>query len=500
MLGLALVLLAANSYLEPISGQYECVCGTKRVLLVLAEFPEVQHLSSRLEIGRIFFGQVARYFADVSYGKLAIEGNVTDWITLPRLYEQYSFPSQQSDLVAIARDSFSAAAQTFNFTSFDGVLLVLSFYPSLTTDYVPLTSRIMTRTGPVGAFAVIEEDRDWSVYARSTALMIGLWNNRNKLSGLGQLDIASGGQGDMSAWSKMLLGWINETQITTFTTPARRILFVNPIEMTGAETLAVRIALPQSGDQYLIEVRQPLGYDVNTLQEYGVVILFEPSTTNASLQLRAILQPDDVGRAIFRDLNRDLSIIALNQTETGVWILVGVVQDWRDAQRTLYAMSRANDAINTAESQNRIEGLDLANRLLDNAHTLLSVGRFREAEALALSAETTASSANIPSDYYQAVQLITNAESLKTETQALVSSESLALVVRGTSELESAKQAFITKNFTTAKQSAQAAIDLFNRAKQIDLTQRILDILGDIALIIPVAVLAYALRYQLKNK
>jgi hypothetical protein len=482
-----------------VSGR-DCVCGTQNVLLVLSEFPEFQHLSSRLEISRLFFGQVARYFADVSYGKLAIEGNTTEWITLPRLYDQYLLPSQQPDLSAIARDSFSTAAQTFNFTSFNQVLLVLSFYPSLTTDYITLPNQIATRTGSVSAFAVIEEDRDWSAYSRSVALMLGLWTDRYRLSGLGLFDIVASGQGDMSSLSKISLGWINDTQITTMAAPIRRILFINPIETTEATNLAVRVVLPQPSDQYLIEARQPLGYDSDALQEYGVVILSVPSSQNVSVQIRGVLRPGDVGTAIFRDLTEDLSIIALNQTQAGFWILIGRLQDWRDAQRALYALSRASDAINAAESQNKIDGLDLARRLVANANTQLSSGSFREAEALALSAETTAAGANIPPDYYQSVQLITQAEDLKTEAQALLSSQSVELAARGSIELENAKQAFIAKNFTNAKQSAQAAIDLFNKAKQVDLTERIMDILGDIALMIPIAVLAYALRYQLKSR
>jgi len=498
MIGIALTLSSGSNLLH-VSGR-ECVCGTQKVLLVLAEFPEFQHLSSRLEISRLFFGQVAQYFEVVSYGKLSIGGNATEWITLPRLYDQYLLPTQQPDLGAIARDSFSAAAQTFNFTSYNQVLLVLSFYPSLATDYIPLPSPIATRTGSVNAFAVIEEDRDWSVYARSVALMLGLWADRSKLSGLGQLDVAASGQGDMSAWSKISFGWINDTQITTIAAPVRRIVLVNPIEIAGAASLAIRIVLPQIGDQYLIEARQPLGYDSDALQEYGVIILSVPSSPNASVQLRGVLRPDDVGTAIFRDLTEDLSIIALNQTQAGFWVLIGRLQDWRDSQRALYALSRATDAINAAESQNRIDGLDLARRLVENARAQLSIANFREAEALALSAETTATGANIPPDYYQAVQLITQAEDLKTEAQALISSQSVELASRGAIELENAKQAFIAKNFTSAKRGAQAAIELFNQAKQLDLTERIMGILGDIALIIPIAVLAYALRYQLKSR
>jgi hypothetical protein len=477
-----------------------CACGSAKVLLILAEFPEYPHLSSRSEISRLFFGQVARYFSDVSYGRLSVEGNATDWITLPKLYEQYHLASQQPDKISIARDSVLAASQSFNLTQFDVIFLVLSFYPSLTADYIPLANSIITKTGSVNAFVAVEEDRDWSAYARAFALAIGLWNYRVKLSGLGQLDIVSGGLGDMSSWSKLTLGWINNSQIESYAAPpVRRIAVVSPIESPTNGTLALVIRLSPGEGEYLIDARQSLGYDRNNLQEYGVMVTFVPPG-NGSLDFRTVLQPDNVGRSIFLDLSADLSIVVLNQTSSGFRLLVGSVQDGRDAQKTLYAISQGNDAIQMAIVQNRIDGLDLAQRLAANAHDLFTLGRFAEAQALAVSAETTANSANIPSAYNDSVQLITNAEDLKSQTQTLFSDQSRSLVSKGNAELELAKQAFIGKNFTTAAQNAQAAIDSFNRAKQIDFTERIFGLLSNLALIIPVAVLIYVLRYQLKSR
>jgi hypothetical protein len=152
-----------------------------------------------------------------------------------------------------------------------------------------------------------------------------------------------------------------------------------------------------------------------------------------------------------------------------------------------------------AESQNRIDGLDLAERLYSNAHTLFTLGRFSEAEALAVSSETTANGAIVPSDYGAAVQLIASADDVKSGVQTLSTQQSQALIVLGNAKLETAKQAFVAKNFTIAKENAQAAIDLFNRAKQLDLTDRVLAWLSDLALIVPVAILVYAIRYQLRS-
>ncbi len=495
VLAIPLVLIVLTT---PQTSATTCACGSKRVLLILAEFPEYRHLSSRADIARLFFGQVSRYFQDVSYGKLSTTGNATEWISLPRLYDQY-VRGNQIDLRGIAQDSFSMAATSFNITSFDLVFLILSFYPSPTADYVSLPSKIFTRSGSVASFAVLEEDRDWTAYAKGYALMLGLWQFSSRMGGLGQFDTVSAGQGDLSAWSKIKLGWINNSQVEIFVSaPIGHVTSLDDIEISGAQTYVLQIGLLQEEGLYIVEARQSMGYDRDSLPEYGLVVLYVPPG-NSSLQIRAVLEPNNVGRAIFLDSASDLSIIALNQTQNGFTLLIGSVQDGRDAQRALYAISRAVDAIQTAQADNRFEGLDLAQRLLASARALFLSGRFRDAEPLALSAVTTAGSAIVPADYSSSVQLITQAESLKTQSQTLVFSQSLALVMQGNVQLDNSKQAFIGRNFTLAKQHAQTAVDLYNRARQVEVTENILSWFGNLALVIPVVILAYALRYQLKR-
>lgn len=466
---------------------------------MLAEFPEYSHFLSRAEITRTFFGQVARYFLNVSYGKLSTIGNATEWITLPRLYQQYVGPSGQIDLPQVAADSFQASSTSLNFTAFDDVFLILSFYTGATSDYVALPNRIVTKTGSISAFAVLEEDRDWTAYARGYALLLGLWHLSSQLQGLGRFDSASGGQGDLSAWSKMNLGWLNSSQIQAYASPPiGRAIAIDAMEVNNSNTHALQIGLGPIEGVYLIEARLPIGYDENSLPDYGLLIVYG-APNDSILQIKAVLKPDNVGKAIFSDPNSDLAIIALNQTKTRFWLLVGSLQDGRDAQRALYSISQADDAIQSAQIENRIEGLDLAEQLDSQAHALFVQGRFRDSEPLALSAVTTASVAKVPADYSTSLQLITQAETLKSQTLGLLSSQGTALVAQADAQLDLAKQNFVGRNFTLAKQTAQTAVDLYNRAEQIEVTQRILGWLSDVALVIPVVVLAYALRYQLKR-
>lgn len=495
-----LFVLSLGTLLTPSYQNNQCVCGTRKTLLVLADFPEYPHLSSRAEITALFFSKVARYFHDVSYGKLTVVGNSTDWISLPKLYSQYVGTDLRAGIVSVAKDAFSSASQSFDFAAFDPVVLVLSYYPSLTGDFVPNYEHpIPTRAGGVSGFAVVEESRDWSAYARAFALSLGMWRLQGQLSGMATNDLAASGHGDMSAWSKTALGWINESQVLSENTPGTgRILTLDPVEDPGPDALALRISLGESAGEYWVEVRQPIGYDGNNLEQYGAIVSYA-GPSNASIQLKKVLQPEIISQAIFLDPNWDLSIIALNVTQGRYRLLIGNAQDGIAAQGTIYAISRAQDAIRAAETENRFQTLDLAKTLQANAHVLFDQGNFHDADALAVSAQTTANAATVPQDYAQAAQLLTAAEVLKNQTSTVTSSHSSPLAQQAMVQLDIARRAFELGDFSLTKQAAQSSIDLFNRAKQMELIDTILAWLSNLALILPVIILAFALRYQLKR-
>lgn len=466
-----------------------------RVLVVLAEFPEYSHLASRLQLSRLMFGTVGLYFSEVSYGKFLLDGNVTDWITLPRVYQQYTNGSQ-FDSEQVARDSFTVASRTYNLTEFGFFVLVLSFYPSGTGDYIALKDPIITSTGTVRGFSVLEEDSDWTGYARAVALSFGLWKIDTRINGLGFLDIAAQGSGDMSAWSKRFLGWINDSQVLSYDLPpSRTISSIDSIEQPSAGYYAISIGTGVG--QYFLEARKPVGYDQPNPAEEGIAVLFIPEG-NAAISLKTLLVPDSPSKSVFLDLASDLSFVALNETRSGFLVLIGSVQDGRGAQRTLYILSEAESSIQAAEDGNRVAGLDLAEQLDSDAHDLFAEGRFQEAAALAASAQTTAQAAVVPPDYSQSLALIAQAESLGTQVQSL-SLHGTDVVIYGNSQLRLAKQSFIAKNFTVARQQAQAAIDAYNKAKQIAFTDSIIGWVSDISLIIPVLILAVVLRHQLRS-
>jgi M6 family metalloprotease-like protein len=504
MATLALILLFVLVSGTPLTTSYQntaCICGVRHTLLVLADFPEYPHLSSRAEIANLFFNRVARYFYDVSYGKLRVTGNSTDWIMLPKLYSQYFGTGlRTSDLVNVAQDAFSSASQSFNITGFDVVVLVLSFYPSQTGDFVSYEQGISTKSVLVARFVVVDENSDWSAYAHAFALLLGLWRVQAQLSNMGVYDLAAGGDGDMSVWSKVKLGWVNDSQILSEEASGpRRVVTLDPVEDPGSDALALRIGLGTAAGEYWVEVRQPIGYDRNNLPDYGAQVSFVRSD-NASTLLEKTLQPDVLSRAVFVDPNYDLSIVVLNATQGRYRLLLGNEQDGRDAETALYAISRAQNAIQSAQTENRFERLDLAQQLLANAQLLFGLAKFHDSSALALSAETTASTATVPPAFQHAVQLLMAAEALKNTTESVGPSQSFPVVQEANAQLDIAKHAFEVRDFVLTEQAAQSAIDLYNRAKQTELLDSILNAVSNLVLVVPILILAFALRSQLKNK
>jgi hypothetical protein len=299
----------------------------------------------------------------------------------------------------------------------------------------------------------------------------------------------------MSAWSKRFLGWINDSQVKTYDLPPSRVISsIDWIEQPSSGNYAVSIGTGVG--QYFLEARKPVGYDQLNPAAYGIAVLFVPEG-NASISLRTLLVPDSP-KSVFLDLTSDLSFVALNESQSGFLFLIGNAQDGLDAQRTIYILSEADSSIQAAKDGNRVAGLDLAEQLDSGAHELFAEGRFQEAAALGASAQTTAQAAVVPPDYSESLALIAQAESLGSQVQGL-SLHSANSVTYGNSQLELAKQSFLAKNFTLARQQAQAAIDAYNNAKQIAFTDTIIGWVSDISLLIPVVILAVVLRYQLRN-
>jgi hypothetical protein len=74
----------------------------------------------------------------------------------------------------------------------------------------------------------------------------------------------------ISSFTKIRLNWISPDQVVTVLPGETSMAFLSPLAR-GGKTLAVKIPLPD-GNYYLVENRQPVGYDA-ILPDAGIIIL-----------------------------------------------------------------------------------------------------------------------------------------------------------------------------------------------------------------------------------
>jgi hypothetical protein len=76
----------------------------------------------------------------------------------------------------------------------------------------------------------------------------------------------------ISSWTRLRLGWLDPAKVRTVKPGERAEAWLDPLENGTGRTLAIRISLSRT-TYYLIENRQPLGFDRN-LPGSGILIMY----------------------------------------------------------------------------------------------------------------------------------------------------------------------------------------------------------------------------------
>jgi hypothetical protein len=137
----------------------------------------------------------------------------------------------------------------------------------------------------------------------------------------------------ISSFTKIRLGWIASEQVSLVRPGETRRTLLAPLAKRG-QTLAVKIPL-QSGHYYLVENRQPIGFD-RVLPDSGILILkvnpkaqegsgtvqvmdADPDSPNFS---HATFRPDRRDRNVFIDEGNNVAILALRIKGQSLEVLV----------------------------------------------------------------------------------------------------------------------------------------------------------------------------------
>lgn len=137
----------------------------------------------------------------------------------------------------------------------------------------------------------------------------------------------------LSSFTKIRLGWIREDQAILINPGETRTVTLSPLERQG-KFLAVKIPL-KSGRYYLVENRQPVGFD-RVLPDSGILILkVDPAAVEGSGTVRimdadpaspnfshATYRSDRKGRSRFVDHENRIAVVPLGDKGDAREILV----------------------------------------------------------------------------------------------------------------------------------------------------------------------------------
>lgn len=323
---LALVLAAAISLAGPqAEAQGQATPRVVRGLVVLVEFPDVRHQLNREHVALRFNGHLDRYVREMSGGAVSLQADVsTAWSVLPRPIGQYRISPRNLEVdrgrvMGLIEDALDTVGADVDLDQYEFIALVLGAkmqeygmvglcgYPGMlgwATQNVFTTKGGRQVRGGVAIFtsqahlgtlfhdvahilggvkdgkrmAPCLYDHDLQaqpgpvleVFSRSLVNM-GYWDPMS--CHFYQRELPPPG---VSSWTRLRLGWLDAAKVHTVRPGATEEVLLGPLNDPSARTLAVRIPLSPTS-YYLVENRQPMGFDKN-LPGSGVLVMLADDT------------------------------------------------------------------------------------------------------------------------------------------------------------------------------------------------------------------------------
>lgn len=313
--------LALLAVLPRAVGAAEPAPTAKRGLVVLVQFPDVSHDLHREFIRKRFAEQLGNYVRAASWGAVSLDIDVTPgWTTLPDSVRKYRIPPQnlkvdKSRVVKLIDDALSAVDPGVDLAAYDFVALMLGAkmqeygmvglcgYPGMLGW--SSQGRFRTSSGrEVGGGVAIftSQAHPGTIFHDVAHVLGGVRGGKRAVPCLYDHDlqakpgpalevfttaIVNMGYWDpmschfirrdqppmgISSWTRLRLGWLPLDRVRTVAQGESAEVLLGPLEDPASEVAAIRIPL-SSERYYLIENRQPIGFDTN-LPGSGVLIMY----------------------------------------------------------------------------------------------------------------------------------------------------------------------------------------------------------------------------------
>ncbi|WP_329132303.1 M6 family metalloprotease domain-containing protein [Streptomyces sp. NBC_01476] len=268
------------------NGEFAPSTGVVRALTLMIDFPDAKApYSAKARYGE-FFPAVRQWYARASYGKLDYRSTpVLRWIRMPRPFSAYGIGRGYGwdAHTAMMRDLLKAADRDIDFSGYDIVNVLVTPNAGPPADEAVLS---VTWTGASAATTDdgAHLDKVSLIYGHDQSGSRVLSHENGHAFGLpdlysaddfartdvlaGQWDTMSldwGLQGDMFAWHKWRLGWLDDSQIACDTGRGQDTYTLRPLEVGGGRKAVIIPYGPTRA--YVLEVRAAAGNDVDACRE-----------------------------------------------------------------------------------------------------------------------------------------------------------------------------------------------------------------------------------------
>lgn len=290
-------------------------------LVILVEFPDVQHDVTRsLAQGR-FSQHLNSYVRQVSYNKVALAVDVTEkWYKMPDPVSRYKISSRnlevdRSRVEKLIDDALAAAEQAADLSKY-GFIVVFMKASVLEYGMIGLcgnpgmlgwraVDRLKTRSGrplKCGVAIFCYQAHVGTLFHDIAHILGGIKDGKRMVPCLYDHDLQSK-PGQMretavaaminmgfwdpmschyykrgapppgiSSWTRMRLNWLDSSKVKTVKPGQTAEVLLGPLELGAPQTLAIKIPLSRD-TYYLIENRQHIGSD-RVLPQTGVLIMY----------------------------------------------------------------------------------------------------------------------------------------------------------------------------------------------------------------------------------
>lgn len=297
----------------------------KRGLVVLAQFPDVNNELRREFVRQRFAEHLNAFVREMSYGAVSLDIDVTPkWIILPDGVAKYRIPPQnlnvdKSRVIKLIDDAMSAVDPGVDLASYDFIVLMLGAkfqeygmvglcgYPGMLgwMSEGPFQTRSGRAVGN-GVAIFTSQAHPGTIFHDVAHVLGGVRDGKRMVPCLYDHDLqAKPGpaaevfttsivnlgywdpmschyyrrdlqQPGISAWTRLRLGWLPESRVRTVLPSESAEVLLGPLERASSKVAAIRIPLSQER-YYLIENRQPIGFDRN-LPGSGVLVMLADDT------------------------------------------------------------------------------------------------------------------------------------------------------------------------------------------------------------------------------